>query len=366
MKGQKVLIFTASAGAGHVSCANAFKEAFLQRFPNGEVEIVDMYMLSKLTAGYPRLYSLIGKFYPFELIYNFFHRMIDRFSWFAKIASIVTVWPLFRPTMKLLNEYNPDIVVGNNTLLIPVLDKCRKEKEFKYIVTVTDIITVCRWWASPVADKVFVPTQEAEQTLKGYTPNCNIVRDYFSFREITPLSEQERVDLYKEFFSEASFSKDKPIILITGGGFSTREIVKNMTPLFLSPHYQFVILTGRDKKLYEGLNARFGDKNNILILGFTHRNLDLMAISDIVISKFGSVSVVEIEELNKKALFTRPVGYQEYGNIEYVKRNDNFVYIGRNLRYIREEIVDLFYNDLAPSTAHIKNAKDIITYIFSK
>lgn len=366
MKRQKVLIFTASAGAGHVSCANAFKDAFLERFPDGEVKIVDMYMLSKLTSGYPRLYSLIGKFYPFEVIYNFFHRMIDKFECFAKIGSIVTVWPLFRPTMNLLNEYNPDIVVGNNALLIPVLDKCRKQKEFKYIATVTDIITVCRWWASPVADMVFVPTKEAEETLKRYTPNCNIVRDYFSFREIVPLTEKESDELYKEFFSEASFSKEKPIILITGGGFSTREIVKNMTSLFLSPHYQFVILTGRDKKLYEGLKRRFGQQNNILILGFTHRNLDLIAISDIVISKFGSVSVVEIEELNKKALFTRPVGYQEYGNIEYVKRNDNFVYIGRNLRYIREEIADLFYNDLAPSTAHIKNAKEIVSYIYSK
>lgn len=365
MKAEKVLIFTASAGAGHISCANALKGALLEKDSTVEVDIVDMFKLSSMTSGYEHIYAILSRFYPFELIFNFFHKMIDRYEWFAKVAEIITVVPLYRPTMKILEEYNPDIVVGNNAMLIPVLDKCRKKKEFKYIVTVTDIITVCRWWASPLADMVFVGTEEAEKTLKGFTPECKIVRDYFSYREIVPLSDEKYSEIYEYFFANTKFLPNKPTILITGGGLSTRKMLSTMKLFLLSSDYQFVILTGRDESLQKELQEEFQDRDNILVLGFTDRNLDLMAVVDVVISKLGSVSVVEIEKLNKKAIFTRPIGHQEYGNVEYIKRNKNFVFVGRDTERIGEEIAKLLKREIAPTTAHIWDAKSIVSYIYS-
>ncbi len=366
MKAEKVLIFTASAGAGHISCANALKGALLEKDSTVEVDIVDMFKLSSMTSGYEHIYAILSRFYPFELIFNFFHKMIDRYEWFAKVAEVITVIPLYRPTMKMLEEYNPDIVVGNNAMLIPVLDKCRKKKEFKYIVTVTDIITVCRWWASPLADMVFVGTEEAEKTLKGFTPECKIVRDYFSYREIVPLSDEKYSEVYEYFFSNTKFFPDKPTVLITGGGLSTRKMLSTMKLFLLSSDYQFVILTGRDESLQKELQEEFQDRDNILVVGFTDRNLDLMAVVDVVISKLGSVSVVEIEKLNKKAIFTRPIGHQEYGNVEYIKRNKNFVFVGRDTGRIGEEIERLLKRDIAPTTAHIQNASAIAEYVLRK
>jgi len=362
----RVLIFTASAGAGHISCANALKEALLEKDSTTEINIVDMFKLSSITSGYEHIYAILSRFYPFEKIFNFFHKMIDRYGWFAKIAEIITVVPLYRPTMRALRQYNPDMVVGNNALLIPVLDKCRKKTEFKYIVTVTDIITVCRWWASPLADIVFVATEEAGKTLKSFTPKCKIVRDYFSYREILPLSDEKYSEVYEYFFSNTKFLPDKPTVLITGGGLSTRKILNTMKPFLLSSNYQFVILTGRDESLRKELQEEFQDRDNILVLGFTDRNLDLMAVVDVVISKLGSVSVVEIEKLNKKAIFTRPIGHQEYGNVEYIKRNKNFVFVGRDTERIGEEIERLLKRDIAPTTAHIQNASAIAEYVLRK
>jgi processive 1,2-diacylglycerol beta-glucosyltransferase len=363
---RKVLIFTASAGAGHISCANALKEALLEKDSATEINIVDMFKLSSITSGYEHIYAVLSRFYPFEVIFNFFHKMIDRYRWFAKVAEIITVVPLYKPTMRVLKEYDPDMVVGNNALLIPVLDKCRKKKEFKYIVTVTDIVTVCRWWASPLADIVFVGTEEAEETLKRFTPECKIVRDYFAYREILPLSDEKYSEIYEHFFSDTKFLPDKPTILITGGGISTRKILSKMKSFLLSSNYQFVILTGRDEKLRRELQEEYHDRDNILVLGFTDRNLDLMAVVDVVISKLGSVSVVEIEKLNKKTIFTRPIGHQEYGNVEYIKRNKNFVFVGRDTDRIGEEIERLLKRDIAPTTAHIQNANAIAEYVLRK
>lgn len=363
---KKVLILTASAGAGHISCANALKGALLEKSPSTEVNIIDMFKLSRMTSGYEYIYAILSRFYPFEVIFNFFHKMVDRYGWFAKVAEMVTVVPLYRPTMRILKEYNPDMVVGNNALLIPVLDKCRKKKKFKYIVTVTDIVTVCRWWASPLADIVFVGTEEAEKTLKGFTPECKIVRDYFSYREIVSLSDTKYSEICEHFFSNTKFLPDKPIILITGGGLSTRKMLSTMKPFLLSSDYQFVILAGRDESLRKELQEEFHDRENILVLGFTDRNLDLMAVVDIVISKLGSVSVVEIEKLNKKTIFTRPIGHQEYGNVGYVKRNKNFVFVGRDTERIGKEIKKLLRRDIAPTTAHIGDAKSIVSYIYSQ
>lgn len=363
---KKVLIFTAGAGAGHVSCSNALKNALLEKNKNWEVEIIDMYLLSKTTSKNGHLYSLVSRIRLFEAVYNLIHILVDKYRWFAKLAVFVALRPMYKPTMRVIEENNPDIVVGNNALLIPVLDWCRKRKEFKYFVTVTDLITVCRWWASELADTVFVPTEEAEKTLKAYVPNCNIARDYFSFREIKPLSEEEKVEVFEHFFSKTTFSPTKPLIVVTGGGFSTRKIMKGIKKYIESSHHQFVILTGRDKVLYDELQEEFAGDGNVLILGFTDRNLDLIAIADVVISKFGSVSVVEIEEMNKKTIFTKPVGYQEYGNVEYIKRNRNFVFVGNNYRQVVIEIESFLIEDYEPSTAHIQNANAIAEYILQK
>ncbi len=61
----RVLIFTASAGAGHISCANAFREALLNEDSNTEVKIVDMYKLSWITSNYIFFHTLISRYYFF-------------------------------------------------------------------------------------------------------------------------------------------------------------------------------------------------------------------------------------------------------------------------------------------------------------
>jgi len=366
MKAQKVLIFTAGAGAGHISCSHALKNALLEKEKDLDVQVVDMYLLSKVTAKNGRLYSLVGRVPLFETVYNLIHILVDKYRWFAKLAEFVALRPLYKPTMKVIEENDPDIVVGNNALLIPVLDWCRRRKEFRYFVTVTDLITVCRWWASELADTVFVPTEEAEKILKKYSHNCNIARDYFSFRRIEPLSEEKKVEVFENFFSGTTFSPTKPLIVVTGGGFSTRKIMKGIKKYIESSHHQFVILTGKDKVLYDELQVEFVEDDNVLILGFTDRNLDLIAIADVVISKFGSVSVVELEEMNKKTIFTKPVGYQEYGNVEYIKRNRNFVFVGSNHRQVVIEIERFLVDDYESSTAHIQNASAIAEYILQK
>lgn len=365
MKPLKVLILTASAGAGHISCANALKEALLKRDGGSEVKMVDMFQLSKATSKNGQIHSLLSICRLYEVVFNLFHILIDRYKWFANLAEFIALRPMYKPTMRLLEEYKPDIVVGNNAMLIPEIDRCRKKMDFKYIVTVTDLITVCRWWASPLADIVFVPTEEAEKTLRKYTPNCNLVRDYFSFREIKPLSEKESAEVFDHFFSQTAFSPEKPLVLITGGGFATRKIIRGIRRYIESSAHQFAILAGRDEKLYKELEEEFGGSDNVVVFGFTQRNLELMAIADVVISKFGSVSVVEIEEMNKKAIFTTPVGHQEYGNIEYIKRNRNFVFVGSNYRQVVIEIERFLIEDYEPSTAHIGNADRIVEYVFS-
>ena len=68
---------------------------------------------------------------------------------------------------------------------------------------------------------------------------------------------------------------------------------------------------------------------------------DIMNAADVVISKTGPGIIIELEVLNKKAVFTQYIGAQEKGNICYISGNPMFRYIGNRKDLINKKIEEL-------------------------
>ncbi|MFA5623299.1 MAG: hypothetical protein WC981_03665, partial [Candidatus Dojkabacteria bacterium] len=82
------------------------------------------------------------------------------------------------------------------------------------------------------------------------------------------------------------------------------------------------------------------------------------------IAKPGPATLLEIERLGKKAIFTRPVGYQEWGNVEYLLQNPNFIYIGNEYNLIEGEIKELLEKEIGEYESPILDSDAIVEYLF--
>ncbi|MDY0097493.1 MAG: glycosyltransferase, partial [Candidatus Dojkabacteria bacterium] len=119
----------------------------------------------------------------------------------------------------------------------------------------------------------------------------------------------------------------------------------------------------KDKRLKDELQKKYIKNSNILINGYTDRMQDFIISSDIVIAKPGPATVLEVEGLKKKAIFTYPVGYQEWGNVDYLTKNPNFKYIGRDFTNIEHTIDSLLSFEYENYSGEIHNSKGIVNTI---
>ena len=79
----------------------------------------------------------------------------------------------------------------------------------------------------------------------------------------------------------------------------------------------------------------------MFVQDFTDSVLELFSIVDVIIAKPGANTVLEIEKVGQRGIFTEPVGYQEVGNVDYLVKNPNFVYIGSDYSSIQKRIEEV-------------------------
>jgi len=292
--------------------------------------------------------------------------LINKSKIFSEIVFVFSTLSLYFPTKKYLKEKKPDLVICNNGPTVRVVGMCKKDLDFKYVITVPDLVSVNRWWADRRADIIFSPTNESDDILRSYCKQCNIVSPYYPLRHVPTYSKEEIVRIKGEVFKGYGFDVNKKTILITGCGMGTGNIVQGLMRYIRKHDYQFIIMVGRDKLLGKTLKLMLKGNSRIAIQGYTTAILDLFAISDVIVAKPGPATVLEIEKVGKKAIFTYPVGYQEWGNIEYLLKNPNFRYVGNRFDLIPEYIEELLPLKTKKHQSLIKDSSAIVDYIFKE
>lgn len=360
---KKVLIVIGDAGAGHLSCANATKNAIKKLDNSISVDIIDIFQFSRMSRMYNFALYLVSGSKFIEFFFNTSFTLINKSKLFSELAYFFALKPIVKPTLKYLKEYNPDLVVSNNALTVEVLSRCKKEFSFKYVITVPDLVTMVRWWASSEADLIFSPTKKATEQLLSFNPDCHILTGYYPLREVKEFSQEEILSYRKIFCEEHDFEFNKETILITGCGVSTAWLVSKLKNFIQNTEYQLIILTGKDRVLEKRLKKRYKGNKKIHISGYTNDILKLFAISDLIISKTGPATILEIEKLNKKAIFTEPPAIQEFGNVEYIKNNPNFSYIGSKYEQLPELIQEMLAKEEVKYKSEIQDANSIAKII---
>jgi UDP-N-acetylglucosamine:LPS N-acetylglucosamine transferase len=213
------------------------------------------------------------------------------------------------------------LVVSVHPLVNRLIGNARRtyKLSFRFVTVVTDLVTLHASWADPDAELCIVPTDEAYQLLRarGF-PAEKLVQAGFpvhpKFAAYTHSRSEARARL--------GIDLDPFTILVTSGGVGSGQLRALVRELDLAyPDQQLLVVTGRNAALRDELQS-LGLRSGIHIYGFVNNMEELMAASDIIITKAGPGTLMEALVMRRPVIVTEAVGMQERGNIDFVLNHE--------------------------------------------
>jgi processive 1,2-diacylglycerol beta-glucosyltransferase len=330
-----VLILHASVGSGHESAARALAEAF-SCLPNCEARVEDA--LAFAPPVFRRAYtrSYLGMVARAPGLWQFYFESTDLRDP-ARIAAdnvrrgrLET--PLLAPLSRLVGRFDPSAILCTHFLPAEVLVRRKPApgpRPCLYTV-VTDHVAHS-FWQTPGVDGYFVAGEIARDLLlaRGVAPGSVRVRGIPVALETGKPKDPAVVRL------RHGWSGDRPLICLLGGGMPPAHVRRMAEELRDLEHSAtLVVVGGRSAELPAAL-ADVGDGLNVgvHVLGAIDYMDDLVAASDIVITKSGGLIVSEILARGTPLLVVDPIPGQEEWNADYV------VSVGAGVQLRRAELV---------------------------
>jgi len=226
-----------------------------------------------------------------------------------------------RNIVRVLEATRPDLVVSVHPLVNRLIGNARRtyKLSFRFVTVVTDLVTLHAAWADPDAELCIVPTTEAYNLLRarGF-PAEKLVQAGFPVHPKFAAYSASRRDARERL----GIDLDPFTLLVTSGGVGSgqlRELVLNLAQAY--PDQQLLVVTGKNAVLRQNLLA-LGLRPGVHIYGFVDNMEELMAASDIIITKAGPGTLMEALVMRRPVIVTEAVGMQERGNIDFVLNHE--------------------------------------------
>lgn len=343
------MILLGDAGGGHMSAARAMQAGFLAVDPELKVEVVN---LSDRVKTFPfnatdSSWKLVSKSRPARLFSDLMYGVTN--SWLGdKVARKLVVGSGRQAVIDAITDHQPDIVVSTHFIVSTILEAVKPQYPNLISVSIAaDLVGFPRMLADHNADLIFCATSEAADRLKSFGIAPSAIRSPHFPVNANVASKLSR----DEFWRQQGLDSDTKTILVTGGGVGTVSMLPLIERLLQIPNIRVVVICAKSEESYTYLNNKFGNNPRLVLKKFVPNLPEYMNASDIIVAKPGPATVIEIEILSKPAIFTNTIGKQEYGNVEFLKQNPNFVYLPDCQESIEQVVDRLLYREAVPFTA---------------
>lgn len=317
---KKVLILSASAGAGHIRAAEAIERAFIQLNAAEEVRHIDV--LQYTNKLFRHLYSkaYIEMVNKMPDVLGWLYDQLDK-PWQNERRRLALDKLNTRPFVKFLKEYQPDIVVCTHFLPAEIISwlKAKERLACRQAIVVTDF-DVHALWLCHHYERYFVALDETRVHMEalGIPPEKLTV----SGIPIDPLFAEHKDKQAMRL--KHGLQPDATTILVSAGGFGVGPVERILASLSNMGHRaQVVALCGRNEELklrLDKLAAKLPSSSNISIrnIGYTTEMDELMSASDILLGKPGGLTTCEA--LTKELVFVivNPIPGQEERNSDHL------------------------------------------------
>ncbi len=317
----RVLLLSATSGAGHVRAAQALEKAFLARRDCAVEHIDALQYVSKLFQRvYDKAYISMVRRAP-ELMGVLYERT-DR-PWLHPRRRLALDRLNTRPMIRLLKRIQPDLCVATHFLpaeIIAWLIAKRKLRAHNAIV-VTDY-DVHAMWLCRTVDRYYVAIDEAAE----YLARIGVPREKLRVTgiPIDPLfaAPVNRSDARKQL----GLDSNAIVILISAGGYGigpVEQLVKDL--LALQRSWQIVAIAGKSEKTRKRLEELVKEAGKLpsgapqlCPLGFTTEMDKYMAAADLMVGKAGGLTTSEALARGLPMALIEPIPGQEERNADHL------------------------------------------------
>jgi processive 1,2-diacylglycerol beta-glucosyltransferase len=317
---KKVLLLSASAGAGHVRAAEAIEKAFHQAGGAWEVRHVDTLEFTNkvFRHSYSKAYiELVNKM---PEVPGWFYDKFDT-PWKNERRRLALDKLNTRPFVKLLHEYQPDLIVCTHFLPAEIVSwlKAKKRIASRQAIIVTDF-DVHAMWLCHHYEQYFVAVDES----RAYLEALGIPRDKITVSGI-PIDPVFAIAKDKQAMRlKHGLWPDRTTILLSAGGFGVGAMESLINALlFLEHSAQVIAICGRNEDLRKRLAkqaTRIKPDAKVLVkpVGYTREMDELMAASDLVLGKPGGLTTSEALAKGLVFCIVNPIPGQEERNSDHL------------------------------------------------
>jgi len=317
----RVLLLSATSGAGHVRAAQALEKAFLAR-DDCLVEHIDaLQYVSKLFQRiYDKAYISMVQRAP-ELMGVLYDRTDQ--PWEHPRRRLVLDRLNTGPMIRLLKRIQPDLCVATHFLPAEIIAWLIAKRKLlaRNAIVVTDY-DVHAMWLCRTVDRYYVAIDEA----KEYLARIGVPREKLLVTGIPvdPLfaAPVSRSEARKQLGLDATAT----VILISAGGYGigpVEQLVKDL--LGLQRPWQIVAIAGKSEKTRKRLEviAREAGKlqsssPRLCAVGFTTEMDKYMAAADLMVGKAGGLTTSEALARALPMALIEPIPGQEERNADHL------------------------------------------------
>jgi processive 1,2-diacylglycerol beta-glucosyltransferase len=341
----RILVLSASVGAGHLRAARAVELALHEVAPDATVRNMDVLELTN--APFRRLY---GKAYldlvnraPHVL--GYFYDMLDQPSRSGanhgdRLRLAVEKMNL-RPFIRFLQQEPSDLVINTHFLPAEIIAHLRTAGGLQVPqVTATTDFETHRLWVNQPCEHYFTATEEGARYLQHWgVPATDTTATGIPIDPVFS-KPKDRAECLKRH----GLSDGRPVVLQLAGGFGVGPIEKLFRALLqVEKPLELVVIAGKNEAVKKQLEALPPSRRHRThVLGFTDKIDELMQVADLVVSKPGGLTTSETLARGAVMVIVNPIPGQESRNSDYLLENGAAIKVNNlaTLAYKVGELLD--------------------------
>jgi len=316
----RVLLLSASSGAGHIRAAQAIERAVIELGAAREVRHVDT--LEYTTKVFRNLYSraYIDMVNKAPDVLGWLYDQMDK-PWKNERRRLAFDKLNTRPFVRFLKDYRPDITICTHFLPAEIISwlKAKRRLDTRQAIVVTDF-DVHAMWLVHHFERYFVALEETRAHLQKLgIPSAKITASGIPIDPVFA-SPKDKFEMRRKH----GLLQDVPAILISAGGFGVGRVAQIVDSLLEVKHpTQVVAICGRNPDLKQNIEkqaARISTAGNVSIkaVGFTTEIDEYMAAADLLLGKPGGLTSSEALARGLAFVIVNPIPGQEERNADHL------------------------------------------------
>jgi len=310
---KRVMVLSASAGAGHVRAAEAVERALRAESSDVRVENADVLTLAgrAFRDAYSKWYVTLVERAP--ALVGYLYDRLDRPARRQPVdlRRALDSWNT-RRLRREIEAFAPDAIVCTHFLPADVLAEERRlgKRTTPLGVVVTDA-DVHRLWIHKGVSRYFVAREEAAALLAtlGFGPgDVEVTGIPIDLRFGAPF---DRAALRRKH----GLPEQANVVLLLAGGFGVGPVEEMAARLEEARRPgRIVVVAGRNEKLRKTLASSAGPRTTVL--GFTTEIDEWMGVADLLVTKPGGLTTAEALARRLPMMLVNPIPGQEQRNAE--------------------------------------------------